>query len=340
MKEYISKIKSKLNLEKEEARDAIKRILENASDLAIYDFLLEMNKKEISIEELVGFAQGMKEKATLIYPKVDLLIDTCGRGGDKKNTINTSTGAAIIAASAGIPIAKHGNYSVTSKCGSAEVLQALNFNIDLEPEYCKRMIEENGFGFLFAPNFHPTMKRVAPIRKRIKNQYGQGTIFNLLGPLCNPANPTAQLIGVYDEKLCEKFIYVLKELNVKRALAVFGKGLDELSNVSDTIAYELNDGKIDSCTLKPENLGLRRYSIKDIEGNLPEDNANELKELFNGKKGAKRDFLLLNSGAVFYLAGKCKSIYDGIKIAEKFIDSGKTSKKLEEIVEKSLSLKS
>lgn len=337
MKEYINKIKSKLNLEKEEAFDVMQKILENAPDSDIYDFLLGMNKKEITIDELVGFAQGMREKATPIHPKVDLLVDTCGTGGDCKGTINASTGAAVIAASAGIPVAKHGNYSITSRCGSADVLEALGYNINMKPEDCEKMIEQTNFAFLFAPNFHPSMKRVAPIRRRIKSEYGQGTIFNLLGPLCNPADPTAQLLGVYDERLCEKSIYVLKELKVKRALAVYGNGLDEISNISDTKVYELDNNKITSCKLKPEDFGLGRYSLEDIEGSLPKDNANELKELFNGKKGAKRDFLLLNSGAVFYLAGKCKSIYEGIKTAEKFIDSGQTSNKLEEIVKKSLS---
>jgi anthranilate phosphoribosyltransferase len=337
MKEYINKLKAGLNLEKEEAFDVMQKILEDASDLDIYDFLLEMNKKEIGIEELVGFVQGMKKKAIKIHPEVNLLVDTCGTGCDNKNTINVSTGAAIVAASAGIPIAKHGNYSITSKCGSADVLEALGCNIKLEPEYCKEMIEEVGFAFLFAPNFHPAMKRVAPIRKKIKDEHNQGTIFNLLGPLCNPANPTAQLLGVYDEKLCEKFIYVLKELKVKRALVVYGNGLDEISNISDTKVYELNNNKITSYKLKPEDFGLRRYSLEDIKGSLPKDNAKELKELFNGKQGAKRDFLLLNSGAILYASGKCKSIYDGIEMAKELIDSGKTFKKFEEIVEKSLS---
>lgn len=340
MKEYISKIKSKFNLERKEAFDVMQKILEDAPDSDIYDFLLGMNKKDITIDELVGFAQGMKEKAALIHPKVDLLVDTCGTGGDCKGTINVSTGAAIIAASAGLPVAKHGNHSVTSKCGSAEVLEALGYNIHMKSEDCKKMIEEVEFGFLFAPNFHPALKKVAPIRKRIKNEHAKGTIFNLLGPLCNPANPTAQLIGVYDEGLCEKFVYVLKELGIKRALSVYGGGLDEISNISGTAVYELKDNKITSYKLQPEDFGLKRYSIKDIEGGLPKDNANELKELFNGKQGAKRDFLLLNSGALFYVAGKCKSIYEGIEKAKELIDSGKSSNKLEEIVDKSLSFKS
>lgn len=329
MKGLIEKIKEKKNLSRNEAYTAITNILEDASDDEIYDFLIAMNEKEATVDELVGFANGMKSEAISIRPNVKMLVDTCGTGGDCKGTINISTGAAIITASAGISVAKHGNYSVSSKSGSAEVLESLGFNINLEPEYCKKMIEETNFGFLLAPRFHPAMKRVAPIRKKI----GKRTIFNLLGPLCNPANPQAQLIGVYDKKLCEKFCYALEELGLERALVVYGSGLDEISNTDETIVYELNNGKIKNYKIKPENFGFKRYQLEDISGISPEENAKELRDILNGKKGAKRDIIVLNAGAGIYLGRGAVSLERGIKKAGHLLDSGNSSRKLPEIIE-------
>lgn len=328
MKEFVEKVRGKKNLSRDEAYESMFEILTDATDKDVYDFLIAMNKKEITVDELVGFVEGMKERAVLIKPKVKTLIDTCGTGGDCKGTINVSTGAAIITASAGIPVAKHGNYSVSSNSGSANVLEALEYKIYMEPEDCREMIEKTNFGFLFAPIYHPTMKQVAPIRKRI----GKKTIFNLLGPLCNPANTKAQLIGVYEESLCEKFCYVLKEIGVKHALVVHGSGLDEISNIDETVVYELNKGKVKNYRIKPEDFGFRRYQLKDILGASPEGNAKGLRAILDGQRGAKRDIILLNAGATIYLGNGAASLGEGIERAKEVLDSGKASRKLSEIV--------
>ncbi len=329
MKEFIGKVKSKQDLSRDEAYTAMLNLLEDATNNEIYDFLTAMNEKEPTTEELVGFVNGMREKAIFIKPNVDILVDTCGTGGDCKGTINVSTGAAIITASAGIPVAKHGNYSVSSKSGSANVLEALGYNINMKPGDCEKMIEQTNFGFLFAPKFHPAMKRVAPIRKRI----GKKTIFNLLGPLCNPANAQAQLIGVYEEQLCEKFCYVLKETGVKHALVVYGSGLDEISNIDKTTVYELNDDMIKHYQIEPEEFGFRRYKLKDISGSSPEENAEYLKDILDGQKGAKRDIVVLNAGAGIYLGNGANSLEGGIEKAKEVLDSGAASEKLSEILE-------
>ena len=328
MKEFIEKVKSKKDLSRTEAYSAMLRILEEASDNDISDFLIAMNKKEPTIEELTGFVKGMKEKAVFIKPNVEMLIDTCGTGGDRKGTINVSTGAAILTASAGVPVAKHGNYSISSRSGSANVLEALGYNINMEPEDCEKMIEQTNFGFLFAPKFHPAMKRVVHIRKKI----GEKTIFNLLGPLCNPANARAQLIGVYEEHLCEKFCYVLKEIGLEHALVVHGSGLDEISNIGETTIYELEDGTIKSYQIAPEKFGFKRYELKDILGGSPEENAIYIKDIFNGRHGAKRDIVVLNAGASIYLGDGATSLEEAVEKAKKILDSGAASIKLSEII--------
>lgn len=328
MKEFTRKAESGKNLSIDEAHSAMLAILDYASDKEIYDFLIAMNKKEVSIDELVGFAKGMKDKAKIINPNVGTLVDTCGTGGDYKGIINVSTGAAIIISATGIPIAKHGNYSISSKSGSANVLEALGYNLNLAPEYCQKMIENEDFGFLFAPKFHPAMKKVAHIREQIKER----TIFNLLGPLCNPANANIQLIGVYNRGLCKKFCYALKELGVTRAFVVHGSGLDEISNIGETDVYELRNGNITSYRISPEDFGFRRYRLNDILGSSPKENAKYLRDIFNGVTGARRDILVLNAGAGIYLGNGASSLEEGIKKAEKTLNNHAASRKLSEIV--------
>lgn len=330
MNKLLKKVQSKENLSRSEAFDAMLAVLEHASDDMICDFLVAMNKKDIVADELIGFVNGLKDKAVSIKPDVDILVDTCGTGGDCTGTINISTGAAIVTASAGIPVAKHGNYSVSSKSGSANLLEALGYNILMSPENCQEMIEKTCFGFLFAQTFHPAMKRVAQIR----SQLGKKTIFNLLGPLANPANADVQLVGVYDERLCELFCDVLKGLGLERALVVYGSGLDEISNIGETSVYELNkDGVIESYRIKPEDFGFKRYDLEDIRGGAPEENANDLVGILNGEKGAKRDVLVLNSAGAIYLGRGADSLDDGIRKAEDLLDSGAAEEKLTEIIE-------
>ncbi|MHC1566274.1 MAG: anthranilate phosphoribosyltransferase [Candidatus Syntropharchaeia archaeon] len=329
MKEYIKKITEGSDLSIEEAEDAMRRIFSEASDVEISAFLIALKMKGESVDEIAGMAKGMRKAAKKISPSVSPLIDTCGTGGDRYNTINVSTAAAIVVASSGIPVAKHGNYSITSKCGSADVLKELGVEIELSPEEVRESIEKIGIGFMLAPIFHPSMKRVAGIRKEI----GVRTVFNILGPLTNPANADAQVIGVYDGGMCEKIANVLKELGLKRAMVVHGDGLDEISNIGETMISELKNGKISSYKIKPEDFGFRRYKPEDISGGSPEENAKDLIRILKGERGAKRDIVVLNSAAGIYIGGKAKDMEEGIEIAENTIDSGEALEKLREMVE-------
>lgn len=329
MKEHIQKLIQNQSLTIEEAEDAISMIFHEASDAQIATFLTAMRMKGETPDEIAGLAKGMKKAANMISPKVKgVLVDTCGTGGDATGTINVSTGAAIVTASSGIPVAKHGNISITSKSGSADVLHELGIRIDLSPQDVKRSIERVGIGFMFAPIFHPSMKRVAQIRREL----GFRTVFNILGPLTNPANAKAQVIGVFDGSLCEPIAKVLSILGTERALVVHGCGMDEISNIDKTQIAELNNGNITCYTLTPEQLGVKRASIKDIAGGMPEENAEDIIRVLKGEIGAKRDIIAINAGAAILVGGKAESLRAGISIAEECIDSGAALNKLEEFV--------
>ncbi|HLB71616.1 MAG TPA: anthranilate phosphoribosyltransferase, partial [Candidatus Methanoperedens sp.] len=250
-------------------------------------------------------------------------------GGDATGTINVSTGAAIVAAGAGVPVAKHGNYSITSKSGSADVLRELGIKIDLAPKDVEKTIERAGIGFMLAPVFHPSMKRVAQIRRDL----GFRTVFNILGPLTNPAGAEAQVIGVFDSSLCEPMANVLNILGTKRALVVHGSGMDEISNIGETQVAELNGGRITKYSLTPEKLGVNRATIGDVAGGTPEENAKHLVDVLKGKKGAKRDIIAINAGAALLVGGKAESLSSGITMANQCIDSGLAINKLKEFVE-------
>ncbi len=240
MKEYIQKLTQNQSLKAEEAETAISKIFTEATDAQIAAFLTALKMKGETPDEIAGLARGMKKPANIINPRVQgILVDTCGTGGDSTGTINVSTGAAIVTASCGVPVAKHGNYSITSKSGSADVLRELGVKIDLPPEEVEKTIEKAGIGFMLAPVFHPSMKRVAQIRRDL----GFRTVFNILGPLTNPANAKAQVLGVFDGSLCEPLANVLNILGTKRALVVHGSGLDEISNTGETQVAELNGGE-------------------------------------------------------------------------------------------------
>ncbi|MBW2991614.1 anthranilate phosphoribosyltransferase [Candidatus Woesearchaeota archaeon] len=329
MKEFIGK-----DLSSKEAYTAMSAILDDAGTGEIKEFLIAMNEKGVSIDELIGFARGMKERANIINPDVGTLVDTCGTGGDCSGTINASTYASFLVSAAGIPVAKHGNYSVSSKSGSANLMEELGYNLESAPEAVKDMIENLGYGFCFAPKFHPAMKKVAPVRKEI----GKKTIFNLLGPLCNPANAKAQLIGVYDGNLCEKFCHALDELGLERAMVVYGSGLDEISNIGETIIYELCNGDITTYIIKPEDFGFKRYNLEDISCSSPAESAEYIRNILNGEKGARRDLTVLNAGAGIYLGNGAKSLEEGIKKAEDVLDSREAKTKLLKIVEYSRGL--
>lgn len=329
MKEYIQKLIQKQSLTTEEAQLAISKIFTEATDAQIAAFLTALKLKGETPAEIAGLALGMKKAANMINPRVTgTLVDTCGTGGDSTGTINVSTGAAIVTAAAGVPVAKHGNYSITSKSGSADVLKELGVKIDAPPQDVEKTIEKVGIGFMLAPVFHPSMKRVAQIRRDL----GFRTVFNILGPLTNPANAKAQVIGVFDSSLCETMANVLNILGTKRALVVHGSGMDEISNTGETRIVELNGGKLTKYTVTPEKLGIKRALISEIAGGTPEENARDIVEVLKGKQGAKRDIITINAGAALLVSGKADTLASGITMAARSIDSGAALKKLEDFV--------
>ena len=330
MKEYIQKLIQNQALTSDEAEAAISKIFTDATDAQIAAFLTALKMKGESPAEIAGLARGMKKAANLIKPRVKgTLVDTCGTGGDSTGTINVSTAAAIVTASCGVPVAKHGNYSITSKSGSADVLRELGIKIDMSPQEVEKTIEKVGIGFMLAPVFHPSMKRVGQIRRDI----GFRTVFNILGPLTNPAGAEAQVIGVFDRALCEPMANVLNILGTKRALVVHGSGMDEISNAGETQIAELNKGKITKYTLTPEKLGIRRSLISEIAGGTPEENARDIVDVLKGKMGAKRDIITINAGAALLVSGKADTLASGIKMANSSIDSGEALNKLKAFVE-------
>jgi len=325
MKDYIKKASEGQDLTIEESEDAITKIFTEATDAQIAGLLIALKMKGETPEEMAGFATGMKKAANTIDPVVDgALVDVVGTGGDLHNTINVSTASAIVTAAAGVAVAKHGNRSITSLSGSADVLKELGIKVDKQPTEVKESIEKAGIGFMFAPIFHPAMKRVGPIRQEM----GVRTIFNILGPLTNPANSKIQLVGVFDKKLCEPFARVMQKLGVERAMAVHGDGMDEISNVSETYVSELKDGKVSSYTITPEELGIERATVADITGGTPLENARDIVSILKGVKGPKRDLIVINSAAALYVAGKAGSIKEAIPVVEEIIDSGKAMEKL------------
>lgn len=329
MQEFIQKITSGHDLSSDEAESAIGNIFADATDAQIGAFLIALKMKGESSQEIAGLARGMKKAANTINPKVSsALVDTCGTGGDSSHTINVSTASAIVTSAAGVPVAKHGNYSITSKSGSADVLKELGVSIDLPPEKVEQSIEQVGIGFMLAPIFHPSMKRVGGPRKEL----GVRTVFNILGPLTNPANAKAQVIGVFDESLCITIANVLNLLGTKRAFVVHGSGLDEISNLGQTTVAELNGGNVESYSLTPEELGINRAAMPDIRGGTPQENAADIVKILKGEKGAKRDIVVMNSAAALVVGEKASDLNDGVELAHQTIDNGNALVKLKNFV--------
>lgn len=320
MKEMIGKVIAGKNLDPEEAAAAVRTVMEGkATPAQIGGFLTALRVKGETTEEIYGAALAMREKAALICREKRGLLDTCGTGGDGSNTFNISTTAAFVLAAAGVPVAKHGNRAVSSACGSADVLEALGIKVDLSPPQVEAAVEKVGIGFLFAPLFHQAMKHAVGPRREL----GFRTVFNLLGPLTNPAGADYQLAGVFRRELVPVLAGVLARLGVRRALVVHGAGgIDELSPAGENFLYEVAGGRIHSYTLRPEEVGLPYCPVGQLKGGNAEENAAILLRVLGGEKGPRRDVVLMNAGAALYIAGRVDKIKDGVKLAAEIIDSG------------------
>ena len=329
LKKYIAIASDGKDLTEEEAYSAMNIIMGDAATPAqIAAFLMEMRMKGETIEEITGFARGMRSKASVIKG-FRSAIDIVGTGGDMAGTFNISTTSSFVIAAAGIPVAKHGNRAASSKSGAADCLDALGVNIRTSPERAAKCLEKTGIAFLFAQVFHGAMRYVAPVRKEI----GCRTFFNILGPLTNPALADYIVLGVYDEKLLPLMANVLVKLGIKGAMVVNGSdGLDEITMTGKTHVCEVRDGKLSNYDIDPHDYGFEYCSPDDLSGGTPQENAQITLDILTGKeKGAKRNTVVLNAGCAIYCSGHADSIAEGIKTAEEMIDSGKAYAKLEEM---------
>jgi anthranilate phosphoribosyltransferase len=340
--EAIRKVVDRKDLSRDEAFAVMDAIMSGqATDAQIAAFLTSLRMKGETVEELIGFARVMREKVSLVKTRArvqaslsgtdrEMLVDTCGTGGDATGTFNVSTATAFVVAGAGIPVAKHGNRSVSSLCGSADVVEALGVRLDLPPERVGKCIDEVGIGFCYAPLLHKAMKFVMLARKEIRIR----TVFNILGPLTNPAKASAQVIGVYDSRLTEVMAQVLNELGTVRAFVVHGEdGLDEISTTRESRISEVRENHVRTYTVRPEDFGLPRASMADLQGGSVADNAEIIRHILKGERGAKRDIVVLNAGAAIAAGGKARDIAEGIAVATHSIDSGAAQDKLARLVE-------
>jgi len=334
IKESLKKAITGENLSYEESKAVMKEIMfGKATNAQIGAFLTVLSIKGETSTEITGFTAIMKQCCNQIHPKVTgRLVDTCGTGGDKVKTFNISTTAAFVVAGADISVAKHGNRSVTSKCGSADVLERLGLNLKVEPKKVEKAIEEVGVGFMFAPAFHPAMKHAIGPRREL----GIRTVFNVLGPLTNPADAKAQLLGVYDAKLTEPLANSLKNLGSEEAMVVHGlAGLDEISTTGKTRISWLKNNKVTTTEISPKDFGLKQAELKDIEGVTPEESAELMFKLLNGiidVNDVKREIVQVNGAAAIIVAGKADDFSYGIEVAKESIESGKAYQKLKELV--------
>lgn len=335
IKEAIKMLVSNINLSEIEMAECMKEIMEGkAADAQIGAFLTALRIKGETVEEITGAARIMREKAAVIKAPEGVL-DTCGTGGDMSHTFNISTTTAFVVAGAEVPVAKHGNRSVSSQCGSADVLEALGVKIDLPPEKVEKCLFETGFGFLFAPLFHPAMKYAIGPRREM----GIRTIFNILGPITNPAGAKRQILGVFADKLTETLAIVLGNLGAIDAMVVHGEdGLDEVSISSRTRVSRFKDGEVRNFYIEPEDFGIWRNKIEHIQGGNKEENAAITRSILNGEKGPRREIVLMNSAVAFIVAGKTEDFKIAFSKAADSIDSGRALKKLEEVKRVSNSL--
>ena len=333
IKEAIVKIVNKEDLSYDEAYAVMNEIMsgetsptQNAAFLAA---LSTKSAKAETTDEIAGCAAAMRDHATKVDTGMDI-FEIVGTGGDNAQSFNISTTSALVAAAGGVKVAKHGNRAASSKCGTADCLEALGVKIEQEPEKCIELLKEVGICFFFAQKYHTSMKYVGPIRKEL----GFRTVFNILGPLTNPGSPSMQLLGVYDEYLVEPLARVLVSLGVKRGMVVYGQDkLDEISMSSPTTICEIRDGWYKTFVIKPEDFGFTTCTKDDLKGGSPAENAKITRDILGGEKGPKRDAVLMNAGCALYIGGKADSISDGIKLAAELIDSGKALETLDKFIE-------
>jgi len=330
IREAITKLVEKNDLSESEAEAVMHQIMHaEATPSQIGAFITALRMKGETVAEITGCARAMRANATRVNTKQKFLIDTCGTGGDGTGTFNISTVVSIVVAGAGIAVAKHGNRSVSSRCGSADLFEALGVKIDLGPEEVARCIDEVGIGFLFAPHFHPAMKYAAAPRREI----GIRTVFNILGPLANPASASTQLMGVYSPDLTETLAQVLDSLGTNQAMVVHGGGLDELSTIATNKISQLLNGQITTYNLDSSELGLAPACLAELEGGTPQENAEITYKLLHGETGAKRNTVLLNAAAAFVAIEKAVDFETGITLAVESIDSGQALNKLEHLIQ-------
>jgi anthranilate phosphoribosyltransferase len=319
------------DLSRTDTREVMGEIMSGeATPAQIGGFLVGLRAKGETPDEIAGCAEAMRDHVLPVRPRRDDLVDTAGTGGDGAHTINISTAAALVAAAAGAGVAKHGNRAVSSACGSADVLEALGFALEQRPHRIERSIDELGFGFLFAPAHHPAMRHAAPIRKELATR----TVFNVLGPLTNPAGARAQVVGVYSPELVRTLAEVLVRLGARRAFVVHGAGgIDELSPVGVNLVCEVVDGSVHERELDPETeLGLPRCTVEELRGGTPEHNANAIREVFDGRNGARRNAVLLNAAGAIAAAGHAADLREGLAVARSAIDSGAAAERLEQVI--------
>jgi len=329
--EYLEIILEGSDLSFEQAKHLLDTVFEGeVPDVQIAAFLAAMRAKAATANELAGLARSLRDHAVKVETGIDNLVDTCGTGGARLKTFNISTASALVAAGAGVYVAKHGNRGITSKCGSADVLLALGVNIEPGPEKVAECIREANIGFMFAPKFHPAMKYVQPIRKNLDFR----TAFNILGPLANPANAAAQVMGVPEESLMQRIIETLKVLGVTRAMVVHSDGLDEISTMGPTKIMQLKGGVISESTIDPADLGFNVVDFENLKGDDAETNAAIVKEILTGKKeGPKKDIVVINAAAAIIVAGLADDFKSAVDIADKAIQEGSADAALKKLIE-------
>lgn len=331
MKEYIAKVAEGENLTEEEAKRAMDIMLSgDATQAQIAAFLALERVKGETLDELAGFAAVLRDKAETISPKVDNYIDLVGTGGDRTFTFNVSTTSAFVVAAAGLPVAKHGNRSISSKSGAGDVLEALGVNIMADPKKVEECVEKVGIGFMFAQLFNKSMRYVGQAR----SEMGIRTVFNILGPLANPSRAKNMVVGVYSPALTERVATAMSRLGVERAYVVSGEdNMDEITLAGATTVSEIRDGAVTTFTIIPEQFGMKRVSLEELRGGSGEENAKITRTILDGtERGAKRDIVLLNAGATLYVGGVAESMEAGVKLAAEAIDSGAAAQKLKELV--------